>query len=83
MRFIAATSSCISEVCNFDFGATYGEMGAGYMEAHHIRPVSTLTVGQRTKASDLALVCANCHRVLHRQADPADLGGLKARLPRR
>ena len=70
------------EVCDFDFGATYGEVGVGYIEAHHTRPVATLSVGERTKMSDLALVCANCHRMLHRQDDPADLGGLKAALRR-
>ena len=76
------TGSLRCEVCEFDFGATYGEVGVGYIEAHHTRPVATLTVGQRTKVSDLALVCANCHRMLHRQADPADLEGLKASIRR-
>ena len=76
------TGTLRCEVCNFDFAATYGELGIGYIEAHHTRPISTLAVGHRTKLSELALVCANCHRMLHRQADPADLDGLKAALRR-
>ena len=70
------------EVCAFDFVATYGDVVAGVIEAHHVRSVSTLTAGQRTKVSDLVLVCANWHRMLHRQADPADLNGLRAGLLR-
>ena len=68
------------EVCAFDFGAVYGALGNGYIEAHHTRPVAKLTAGERTKVSDLALVCANCHRMLHRQDDPADIVGLRSAL---
>ena len=68
------------EVCSFDFADAYGPLGSGYIEAHHTRPVSTLRAGARTKVSDLALVCANCHRMLHRQDDPADLAALRASL---
>jgi 5-methylcytosine-specific restriction protein A len=54
------------EVCHFDFEATYGNRGAGFMECHHVRPlheVGTTT----TRVEDLALVCANCHRMIHRR----------------
>jgi 5-methylcytosine-specific restriction protein A len=68
------------EVCAFDFRAVYGALGNGYIEAHHTRPVAKLTAGERTKVSDLALVCANCHRMLHRQDDPADIAGLRLAL---
>jgi 5-methylcytosine-specific restriction enzyme A len=54
------------EVCGFDFTRTYGKHGSGFAECHHIKPISTLMPGQRTRASDLAIVCANCHRMLHR-----------------
>lgn len=54
------------EACGFDFGARYGAHGAGYMEAHHRQPVHTLA-GGLTRVSDLALVCANCHRMIHRR----------------
>ncbi len=55
------------ETCGFEFGLTYGEPGEGFIECHHRRPLSELRPGQRTKLSDLALLCANCHRVLHRR----------------
>lgn len=57
----------ICEVCDFDFLARYGELGRGFIECHHVKPVSQLRPGQTTKVSDLALVCANCHRMLHRE----------------
>jgi len=52
-------------VCEFDFLATYGERGRGFIECHHTVPVSLLGEGSRTSVKDLALVCANCHRMIH------------------
>ena len=56
------------EVCGFDFAEIYDNRGIAYIEAHHRVPLSDLD-GQRgveTKPGDLAMVCANCHRMLHR-----------------
>jgi 5-methylcytosine-specific restriction enzyme A len=55
------------EVCQFDFLGFYGDIGRGFIECHHTKPVSQLRPGQTTKIRDLALVCANCHRMLHRE----------------
>lgn len=55
------------DVCNFDFYKKYGKHGLGFIEAHHKLPVSELDGMSKTKISDLALVCSNCHRMLHRQ----------------
>lgn len=55
------------EVCDFDFEARYGPIGHGYIEAHHTIPVSELSAGDQTRPEDIALVCANCHRMLHRR----------------
>ncbi|MDQ9169001.1 HNH endonuclease [Oxalobacteraceae bacterium R-40] len=54
------------EVCDFDFSLHYGSPGEGFIEAHHRVPVSELNGKIRTKIGDLALVCSNCHRMLHR-----------------
>jgi len=45
---------------------TYGKLGEGFIEAHHVKPVSELGPGSMTKVSDLTLVCSDCHRMLHR-----------------
>jgi len=55
------------EACDFDFGSRYGKHGDGFIECHHNKPVSELQAGQRTKLSDLSLVCSNCHRMIHRK----------------
>lgn len=62
----AETGCLCCDVCGFDFAREYGELGAGYIEAHHTVPVSELTGDTKTHVSDLALVCSNCHRMLHR-----------------
>ena len=52
------------EICGFDFDKFYGELGKGYMEAHHREYLSN---GERkTTLKDFALVCSNCHSILHR-----------------
>jgi 5-methylcytosine-specific restriction protein A len=53
------------EICDFDFAKVYGDRGSGFIEAHHTRPVHLLTAESRTRLEDLALVCANCHRIIH------------------
>ncbi|MFE2289711.1 HNH endonuclease [Streptomyces sp. KAI-26] len=63
------------EACGFDFEKIYGDRGAGYIECHHVLPLHVAGEG-RTKLSDLALICANCHRMIHRRAPwptPAEL----------
>lgn len=65
------------EVCSFDFGATYGALGDDYIEVHHVRPVSTLGAGYKTSLKDLALLCANCHRMAHRRRVTLTLEELK------
>ncbi|EKF6713448.1 HNH endonuclease [Vibrio cholerae] len=54
------------EVCEFDFFTAYGEHGLGYIEAHHTTPIKELKGTRKTQASELALVCSNCHKMLHR-----------------
>lgn len=58
------------KACGFDFGEVYGERGAGYIEVHHLHPVSNL--GRKVKIdpkTDMTVVCSNCHRMIHRKKD--------------
>lgn len=54
------------EVCDFSFHDAYGELGKSYIEVHHRTP---LHVSGRVESSldDLALLCSNCHRMIHRR----------------
>jgi 5-methylcytosine-specific restriction enzyme A len=54
------------EACGFDFRVTYGILGDGFAECHHQVPLSKLRATRGTKFEDLSIVCANCHRMLHR-----------------
>jgi 5-methylcytosine-specific restriction protein A len=53
------------EVCGFDFGRMYGPHGLDYIECHHRTPLH-VTGETRTRLADLALICSNCHRMIHR-----------------
>ncbi|MER7045736.1 HNH endonuclease [Streptomyces jumonjinensis] len=53
------------EVCAFHFERTYGELGQGYIEVHHVLPLH-ISGPRETKLADLALLCANCHRMCHK-----------------
>lgn len=53
------------EVCDFDFAHTYGDLGDGYIEVHHVTPLY-ISGTRETRLDDLACLCANCHRMCHR-----------------
>jgi len=52
--------------CGFDFLAMYGSLGRGYAEVHHLRGLASRQHSRRTRLGDLVIVCANCHRMIHR-----------------
>ncbi|MGO0883781.1 HNH endonuclease [Clostridioides difficile] len=62
------STKCV--VCGFDFEKIYGNRGKGYIEIHHIRPLSS--VGKESNINpktDLVPICSNCHRMIHRKKD--------------
>jgi len=64
------------EVCAFDFQQ---EFGVEYAEVHHVKPLGAAIGPQKTRLDDLAVVCANCHRVAHLEAkNPKSLDELRA-----
>jgi len=58
------------QVCGFNFADVYGQHGDGYIEAHHLVPFSQLAARPGAVVldprTDFTVVCANCHRMLHR-----------------
>jgi len=66
-------------VCDFDFSKTYGELGKGFIEVHHIVPISSFDdehyVNPKT---DMTVLCANCHRMMHKNGGLASIEELKA-----
>ncbi len=55
------------EVCKFDFKERYGDRGAGFVECHHKRPVSSFRKQKTTTYKDLVMLCSNCHSMIHNQ----------------
>lgn len=55
------------ENCEFDFYKKFGERGRGFMEVHHKVPLAGLLPNTITYLDDLLLLCANCHRMVHRR----------------
>ncbi len=55
------------EVCTFVFEDKYGDLGKYFAECHHVIPLSELKSEQKPKIDDLSIVCANCHRMIHRK----------------
>jgi len=63
---LAATGRLACEVCGFDFRQCYGHLGEGFCEVHHTEPLSTLKAETEVKITDFAIICSNCHRMIHR-----------------
>lgn len=69
--------------CGIDFSWIYGDVGQGYIEAHHLRPLHTLEQGSSVRmdvAEDFAVLCSNCHSIVHRSKPMLTLDQLK-RMP--
>lgn len=55
------------QVCGMKFVKVYGKQyGEAFAEAHHRIPLHRLSREVRTRIEDLATVCSNCHRMLHK-----------------
>ena len=86
-RSPANRAACIAhyghlcQVCGFDFGAYYGDVGQDFIEVHHRVPVSSMGRAYRVNpTTDLVPVCGNCHAMLHRKDPPFSIDELRARL---
>lgn len=67
--------------CTMNFGETYGDIAAGFIEVHHITPVSDMTPGYRVNPrTDLIPLCPNCHSVAHRKKPPLSVDEIKQAL---
>jgi len=64
MRAVVGRISC--EACGFSADDTYTGLGCDICEVHHRRPLSEAAAPTNTTLDDLAVLCANCHRAIHR-----------------
>jgi predicted HNH restriction endonuclease len=73
------------QVCAFSFEKFYGNVGHDFIEAHHLIPLSDLGLHEKRSYSmnEFAVLCSNCHRMIHKWRDPSDLDGFRKMFLRR
>ena len=55
------------QACGFNFFERYGELGRGFVEVHHLKPISSVgALHVVDPVADMAVLCSNCHRMVHR-----------------
>jgi 5-methylcytosine-specific restriction protein A len=64
IKRLQAKNECHCEMCGVEPRNALGILSLKMFECHHIIPVSE-SMRDKTKLSDLSLLCANCHRLLH------------------
>lgn len=55
--------------CQVDFSAIAGGIGLRVLQVHHTNPLAASRGSRPTGLKDLAVVCANCHLMLHAERD--------------
>jgi hypothetical protein len=69
-QFKSAHGRLRCEVCGLSFAEVYPScLGSDFIEVHHTKPLGTASEVVCTTLGDLILVCANCHRMIHRSTD--------------
>jgi 5-methylcytosine-specific restriction protein A len=70
-------------VCGTTLVDRYGPIAKGYMQVHHLVPLSsTRTERKIDPGVDLVPVCPNCHAMLHRTSPPLRITELQRHLTR-
>ena len=58
----------LCQVCDFDFGNIYGDIGKDFIHVHHVIDIATIGSAYSVDPiKDLIPVCANCHSMLHKK----------------
>jgi predicted HNH restriction endonuclease len=63
LAFKAANNIC--SVCDRDYSIVLGGRGVRVLQVHHREQLSARETPAITKLSDLVVVCANCHLLIH------------------
>lgn len=80
---LKTTGRLCCEACGFNFSSTYGALGEGFCEIHHLTPLSASDAPVTTTLDDLAVLCSNCHRMIHRSAPMLSVAELSNMISRR
>lgn len=72
IKYYSRDGMIVCQACKFDFQATYGDLGRGFIEIHHVKPIFMYESEDMEKRLQDALgnvvpLCSNCHRMVHRR----------------
>ncbi|MHB8624519.1 MAG: MrcB family domain-containing protein [Sulfuricaulis sp.] len=73
------------QACGFNFETEYGQIGKGFIEAHHLIPLNKLE-GEKVALDpkkDFAVLCSNCHRMIHKSEYVSEVELFKEKYIRR
>lgn len=71
----------VCRACDFDFSKFYGEIGAGFIECHHLNPVAKVSAkAPPVTIDEVTVLCSNCHRMVHTSDPPLTIAALKAKI---
>jgi 5-methylcytosine-specific restriction enzyme A len=69
---------CKCAACGLDYEQRYGAVGKGFIEVHHVTPVSQMGGSYLVDPlKDLVPLCANCHAMVHRHNPPMKVDALR------
>ena len=72
-------SAC--RACGVDMGKRYGNIATGFIEVHHLTPLSKIGSGYTIDPlHDLVPLCPNCHAIAHRRVPPFSVEEISAML---
>lgn len=78
-RYIKRKLGLMCQGCGLDAETAFGrDLAMSCIEAHHLKPVAEMPPeGRSVNIKDFAVLCATCHRLIHRLTAPDDLEGLR------
>ncbi|MFC1872652.1 MrcB family domain-containing protein [Chloroflexota bacterium] len=67
------------QACGFNFNNRYGEIGKGFIEAHHLKPIAQLkgNIVDLNPQNDFSVLCSNCHSMIHKFEMSEDIVAFK------
>lgn len=71
--------------CDWQMAELYGSIGCDVIEAHHLVALASLDADQKPMldpAKDFAVLCPNCHAIIHKMDDVSDVSGLRTLIER-
>jgi len=64
-KVLAETGRLACEACAFNFADKYGSAASNFCEVHHRKRLADLDEISVTTLEDLAIICSNCHSIIH------------------